>query len=100
MNEAKIGGPDCSICTGVCCTMARTFVEEAFGLGVTNLSPKVSLGIRYGFEVNILYVFRLLIKCYAMRTVMHRNYVKEVETGRDWGLLGLPRYVLCCEILI
>ena len=51
MNEAKIGGPDCSICTGVCCTMARAFVEEAFGLGVTNLSPKVSLGMSMGWNL-------------------------------------------------
>ena len=58
--EAKIGGPDCLICTGICCTMARAFVEEAFGLGVTNLSPKVSLGICYGMGANFSYVFRLL----------------------------------------
>ena len=75
VKEAKIGGPDCSICTGVCCTVARAFVEEVFALGATNLSPKVSFGIRYGLEVNISYVFRLSIKYYAMRTALLKIYV-------------------------
>ena len=44
----KLGGPDCTLCSGVCCRVARALVEEAFGLGVTNLSPKVSKGIGCG----------------------------------------------------
>lgn len=44
----KLGGPDCTLCTGVCCGVARALVEEAFGLGVMKLSPKVSKGNLYG----------------------------------------------------
>ena len=40
-NKVKLGGPDCTLCTGLCCGVARALVEEAFRLGVTTLSPKV-----------------------------------------------------------
>ena len=45
--KGKMGGPDCTICCGVCCTVARAFVEEGYGLGVSKLSPKVSLFSEY-----------------------------------------------------
>ena len=54
VSEVKIGGPDCSICCGVCCTVARAFVEEGYGLGVSKLSPKVSLDIQFRMWANIL----------------------------------------------
>ena len=40
--KGKVGGPNCTICCGVCCTVARAFLEEGYGLGVSKLSPKVS----------------------------------------------------------
>ena len=51
----KYGGPDCSICTGICCTVARAFIEEGYGLGVSKLSPKVSLCIQFHIWANIPY---------------------------------------------
>ena len=56
-SEVKLGGPDCTLCTGLCCGVARTFVEEAFGLGVTHLSPKVSKGICCWVGANFSFIF-------------------------------------------
>ena len=68
-------------------------MEEAFGLGVTNMSPKVSLGVCFEMGPKFPYVFRLLTKFCEMRTRTLRPCVKEVEIGRGWGSLGLHRYV-------
>ena len=62
--------------------MAPAFVEEAFGLGVTHLSPKVSRGICYGVGADFSFIFRLLTKHYVMPMRMRRHYTKEVVTGR------------------
>ena len=61
-SNIKLGGPDCTLCMGICCGVARAFVEEAFGLGVTHLSPKVGRGICSGVGANFLLIFRLLTK--------------------------------------
>ena len=56
-HEVKIGGPDCTLCTGLCCGVSRALVEEAFSLGVTTLSPKVSKGICCWLVANFQLVF-------------------------------------------
>ena len=43
LQEKVIGGPNCYNCSGLCCALPRAFIEEAFALGATDLSPKVSL---------------------------------------------------------
>lgn len=51
--KGKVGGPNCTICCGVCCTVTRAFVEEGYGIGVSKLSLKVSLNIDYRVWSNI-----------------------------------------------
>ena len=68
--SVKLGGPDCSLCQGICCGVARALVEEAFRLKVTNLSPKVSKGVVCGVGTYFLFVFRLSILYFVTPTRM------------------------------
>ena len=40
--KSRRGGADCSLCSGVCCRVARALIAEAFGLGCIVVSPIVS----------------------------------------------------------
>ena len=62
MLEMKFGGPDCSLCSGVCCGVARALVEEAFGLDSINLSPKVSRGSGFWGGTYFSFIIRPLTK--------------------------------------
>ena len=91
--SVKLGGPDCSLCQGICCGVARALVEEAFGLGVTNLSPKVSKGVGCGVGTYFSFVFRLSIKYYVTPTLTPSPSDKVVVIERNSGRSGHLRYV-------
>ena len=87
-NKVKLGGPDCTLCTGLCCGVARALMEEAFGLGANTLSPKVSKGICCWFVANFPFVFQAFDK--ALRNAYaHAQALR--QGGGDREGLGVVR---------
>ena len=57
----KLGKGVCSICMGVCCSVSRELIAEAFKLGAIDISPKVCLN--FGLVNGTYILFQDFDKC-------------------------------------